>query len=113
MTSKTESMLADAEISEEFSDQHERELAFAAIMGKDAEDWLQGDVGRFVLGCAIQDQREIEQKLVVTNAVTPWGRRKIAKLQQKHLAVGMAVEWLRDAVVVGNSALQDLNQPYE
>jgi len=108
---KTEKMLADAQFDDEFDNQHERELAMAAIMGKDAEDWMNGSVGRFVLGCAVQDQREVEQKLVTANARTPWGRRNIQKLQNRHAAVGMAIEWLRDAVVVGNSALQDLNQP--
>lgn len=110
---KTEQLLADAQVTDEFSDLHERELAMAAILGKDVEDWMSGDVGRWVIGCAIQDQRDIEQKIVQANVRTPWGRRNIAKLQQRHAAVGMAVEWLRDAVVVGGSALQELNRPYD
>lgn len=110
---KTEQMLADAEITEEFSDLRDRELAMVAILGKDAEDWMHGDLGRFVTGLAVQDQVQIEKQLVSANSATPWGRRKIAKLQQKHVAIGMAIEWLRDAVVVGHSALQDLNPPLD
>ena len=109
---KTEKMLADAEITDEFSDQHERELALVAILGKDVEDWMRGPVGRWVIGTAVQDQRAIEQKLVSINPNNPLRRRRLVELQQRHAAIGLAVEWLRDAVVLGESALRELNESH-
>lgn len=107
---KTERLLADAEISTEFDDEYQHELALQAILGKDVEDWMRGPVGRFVLGAAVQDQRAIEQKLVSINPNTFFRRRKLAELQQEHRAIGKALEWLRDAVVIGESAHRELNE---
>lgn len=105
---KIEQLLADAEISVEFRDEHEEALVRMAAQGKDVEEWLRSPAGRFVIGAAAQDTRDIESELTTIKPNTPWRRRKIVELQQRHEAIGMAVQWLRDAVVIGASAEREL-----
>ena len=113
MPTKIEQQLHDAEITVEFEDAREETLVRQACMGQDTHDWLSSDVGRWVIGAALQDQVEIEEKLISVKPNTPWRRRKITELQQKHEAIGMAVGWLSESVKLGMAAVRDLNNPDE
>ena len=113
MPSKIEQQLADAEVSVEFEDEREEALVRLAVQGKDVQDWLHSPVGRFVIGAAAQDQAEIESLLPVIRPNTFFRRRKITELQQKHEAIGLAIQWLTEAVKLGLMAERDLQAPNE
>lgn len=113
MPHKLENMLANAEVSVEFEDEREEALIRMAVQGKDVHEWLRGAVGKFVIGAARQDQVDIEEKLTSLKPNTPWRRRKIAELQQEYAAIGLAIQWLTEAVRIGMSAERDLEAPIE
>jgi hypothetical protein len=108
-----EAQLAEAEVTVEFEDAREEALIRQAVLGKDADDFLHSPVGRFVVGAALQDQAFIEEQLTKVSVLTPFGKRKILKLQQKHEAVGLAISWLTDAIRLGHMAERALEQPTE
>lgn len=113
MPTEVDAQLQEAEITIEFEDAREEALIREAVMGLEADDFLHSDLGRFVVGSAVQDQQEIEAKLARVNPHSIFGRRKIAKLQQEHRAVQMAVSWLTDCVRVGKVAQRELEAPVE
>lgn len=113
MPHKLENMLANAEVPVEFEDEREEALIRMAVQGKDVHEWLSGTVGKFVIGAARQDQVDIEEKLTSLKPNTPWRRRKIVELQQEYAAIGLAIQWLTEAVRIGMSAERDLEAPIE
>lgn len=113
MPHKLENMLANAEVSVEFEDEREEALIRMAVQGKDVHEFLEGTVGRFVIGAARQDQVDIEEQLTSLKPNTPWRRRKIVELQQRYEAIGLAIQWLTEAVRIGMSAERDLEAPSE
>lgn len=113
MPSKIEDMLHNAEVPVEFADEREEQLVRIAVQGQDARDFLESSVGRFVVGSAVQDQKEIEERLATINPNTTWRRRKIEELQSEHAAITRAVSWLCEAVQLGLVAERELNQPEE
>lgn len=106
-------MLADAEIPADFLDAREDELIAVAMLGKDVEDFLLSPPGQYVIGSAAQDQRDIEEALTHANPNSMFGRRKIARLQQQHQAITLAITWLTEAVKTGMSSQRDFDQPDE
>jgi hypothetical protein len=113
MPTKLEAQLAAAEVTVEFEDEREEALIRIAVLGKDAHDFLSKPVGRFVAGAAHQDQIEIQEALTKVNPLSLFGRRKIAKLQQEHRAIELALGWLTDAVRLGMEAERQLEEPTE
>ena len=113
MPQKIEQYLQDAEVPLEFEDEREESLVRQAVLGHDIQDWLASPVGRWVAGCAAQDQRDIEEQLTTVKPNTPWRRRRIAELQQKHEAITMAIAWLSEAVKLGATAHRELEVPSE
>lgn len=108
MTTKAETYLHDAEVPVEFADEREEQLVRQAAHGEDARAWLESPVGRFVCGAAVQDQRDIEAQLATIRPNTPWRRRKITELQQKHDAISLAVGWITEQVALGAAAKREL-----
>ena len=104
MATTAEQMLFDAEVPVYFADEREEQLVRQAAQGQDAEAFMLSNVGRFVCGAAVQDQREIEAALVNIRPWTPWGRRKIRKLQLKHQAIELGISYLCDQVQIGKGA---------
>lgn len=113
MPSKLEQQLANAEVSVEFEDEREEALVRQAVQGKDVHDWLHTPAGRFVIGAAVQDQRDIEAKLTSLRPNTFLRRRKITELQQDYAAIGLAIQWLTEAVTLGLMAERELQAPNE
>lgn len=113
MPTKAEIDLQNAEVSVEFESMREELLIKEAVRGRDASDWIHSPLGRFVVGVAVHDQREIEEKLTKINPNTGWRRRKIQELQLEHAAIGRAVSYLTECVDVGLSAERELKQPQE
>jgi hypothetical protein len=113
MSTKAEEYLANAEVPVEFASEREEILIRQAVQGQDALDFLLSPVGKFVSGAAVQDQRDIEAQLATIKPNTPWRRRRITELQQKHAAITMAVSWLCEQVNIGAGAERVLHEPSE
>ena len=108
MPDRIEAALHEAEVQVEFENPREESMIRVAVVGRDAHDFLNTSVGKFVIGAALQDQIEIESKLASLKPNTPWRRRKITELQQQHEAITRAVAWLTDMVVLGQQTQDQL-----
>lgn len=113
MPTKIETELHNAEVDVEFESPREESLLRVAVVGEEAHEFLHTSVGRFVVGAALQDQQDIEEKLATIRPNTPWRRRKIQELQQQHDAISRAITWLTDMIVLGQQSKRELTQPTE
>jgi hypothetical protein len=113
MPTELEQQLAEAEVTVEFEDAREEALIRTAVVGKDAHDFLSSSVGQYVIGAAHQDQIAIQEALTTVNPLSLFGRRKIARLQQDHKAIKLALSWLTEAVRIGQMAERQLEEPTE
>ena len=84
----------------------DQELLAEAMIGKDAEDFIESDIGRYIIGCAEQEAKEAMDQL---KTVWPWRRRKIQELQNKIYRAESIQSWLAELVVTGKQALQQLD----
>lgn len=83
----------------------ETELYAEAILGRDAEEFAQSDIGRYVFGCAEQEAQEALSQL---KNVYPWRRRKITELQNKIWRAESVQTWLSELIIKGRQAQQQL-----
>lgn len=81
------------------------ELVAEAVLGRDAEDFIQSDIGRYIIGCAEQESHEAMDQL---KRVYPWRRRKIQELQNKIHRAESIQSWLAELVIKGKQAIQQL-----
>lgn len=81
------------------------ELLAEAMIGRDAEDFIQSDIGKYIIGCAEQESHAAMDEL---KRVYPWRRRKIQELQNKIYRAESIQSWLAELVVSGKQALQTL-----
>lgn len=104
---KMEEQLHDAEIQVEFQDQAEEDLYRLVLLGEEARDFFDSDVGRYVLGAAHMDLEAIDQKL---RRVSPWRWRKVMKLQMKYKAVQDGIRWIAETIQQAEAAEMQLKQ---
>lgn len=83
------------------------ELVAEAVLGRDAEDFIQSDIGRYIIGCAEQESHEAMDQL---KRVYPWRRRKIQELQNKIYRAESIQSWLAELVIKGKQAVQQLEE---
>jgi hypothetical protein len=83
------------------------ELIAEAMIGRDAEDFVQSDIGKYILGCAEQEAIEAMDQL---KRVYPWRRRKITELQNKIWRAESLQTWLAELVISGKQAIQQLDE---
>lgn len=83
------------------------QLLAEAIVGRDAEDFVQSDIGQYILGCAEQEAQEAMNQL---KHVYPWRRRKITELQNKIWRAESLQSWLAELVIAGKQATQQLDE---
>ena len=83
----------------------DKELLAEAMIGRDAEDFIESDIGRYIIGCAEQESHEATEQL---KRVYPWRRRKIQELQNKIYRAESIQSWLAELVISGKQALQSL-----
>lgn len=76
-----------------------------AILGKDAEEWLNTDLGRYVVGRIEQDEQEALEALAT---VLPWRRRKMQELQNRVWRARQLKGYLTELLVTGRQALSQL-----
>lgn len=79
-----------------------------AVLGKDAEEWLKTDLGRYVIARAEEEEREALEGLA---NVWPWRRRRIQQLQAQLWRARSFKGWMSEMIVVGRQALQHLENP--
>lgn len=72
-----------------------------AALGRDAIEFIDTDLGRYMLGCA---QQEYAEAMVKLKTVAWWRRRKIIELQNKAWRAECFMVWLRDLVIKGKAA---------
>jgi hypothetical protein len=77
-----------------------------AILGRDAEEFIQSDIGKYIIGCAEQEAQEAMNDL---KHVYPWRRRKITELQNKIWRAESIQGWLAELVINGKQAIQQLD----
>lgn len=113
MASKIEEMAAEAEVTVEFADQHERVLFAEAAIGLDCRDFIESQVGRRVLGAAHQDYEDLKEQIVAIDPVSEQNIAQIRVLQAKKEGVICGVRWLLEAVVAGMEAERALAEDKE
>ncbi len=84
-----------------------QELYATAIMGKDAEEFIQSQIGQYLIGCAEQEIVEAADQL---KRVHPWRTRRIRELQNQVWRAESFQSWLAELVVNGKQALQTLEE---
>lgn len=89
------------------SDLSTQTLIAEAILGKDAEEFLNTDLGRFMLARADAEEREALEALA---SVSPWRRRRIAQLQTQLWRARSFREWLTDLITTGRQALEQMEE---
>lgn len=78
------------------------ETLFAeAALGRDVEEFISSDVGRYLLGRCEQDIKDAQDKLAV---VSPWRRNRIKQLQNEIWRAKSIVRWLSEIVSAGKQA---------
>lgn len=84
-----------------------KELYAEAIMGKDAEEFINSEIGQYLVGCAEQEIAEATEQL---KRVHPWRTRRIRELQNQVWRAESVQSWLAELVVRGRQALQSLEE---
>jgi len=90
------------------SDLSTQALYAEAILGKDAEEFLKTDLGRYMLARAEEEEREALDALA---NVSPWRRRRIQQLQAQLWRARSFTGWLAEMITAGRQALQQLETP--
>jgi hypothetical protein len=80
-------------------------LLAEAILGKDAEEFISSELGRFILGRCDQEIQEAQDLLAV---VSPWRRNRIRQLQNQVWRAKSLRSWLIELINSGRMAEQAL-----
>jgi hypothetical protein len=80
-----------------------------AVFGKQVEDFLQSDIGNYLVQCAKEKEAEAMEQL---KRVYPWRRRKIQQLQNEIAIAENFQAWLGDAIVTGHASLEQLKEEH-
>lgn len=73
----------------------------AAVFGKQVEDFLDSDIGQYLMQMANAEANDAMQKL---RKVAPWRTRKIQQLQNQIKVCDSIVNWLSLAIKQGEAA---------
>lgn len=82
-------------------------LKAEAILGKDAEEFIQSELGRYIIGRVEQERETAIQSLTRTSS---WRRHRIKDLQNQIWRCDTFKSWLADMVIRGKSAIELLEQ---
>lgn len=88
------------------SDLSTQALYAEAILGRDAEEFLSTDLGRYMLARAEEEETEALEALA---SISPWRRRRIQQLQTQLWRARSFKGWLGEMIVAGKQALQQLD----
>ncbi len=76
-----------------------------AMFGRDAEEFMNSEIGRYLTGCA---EQEIEEAVHQLKHIHPWRTRKIRDIQAQIWRAESFKQWISEAIVRGQQALQQL-----
>lgn len=82
-----------------------RSLIAEVDLGRQAKEFFQSDLGRYILGCA---QQEAQSALIELSTVSWWRFIKVRELQNRMWRARMLIAWMADLVRSGKSAEQAL-----
>lgn len=80
-----------------------------AALGRDAQDFLNSDIGRYIVGRAQQEKAEALDKLA---RVSTWRTNRIRELQNQVWRADSVLLWVTELVTAGKQAeavLEELN----
>ena len=78
-----------------------RTLVAEVDMGRQAREFISGDLGRHLVGCLNQEIILAQEELA---RVWPWRWRRIQALQNRIWRAQFILSWLRDLILSGKSA---------
>lgn len=78
-----------------------------AVFGQQVQDFLDSDIGKYLVGQAEEEYEEAVTKLMNTS---PWRRRRIQELQNQALTSANFQRWLAKAIENGLQALQIIDE---
>lgn len=79
-----------------------RDVLFAeAILGRDAEEFFNTDIGRYLIGRCDQ---EIDEAQELLSRVSPWRRRRIQDLQNQIYRAKSLKDWVAELISNGKAA---------
>lgn len=81
-------------------------LLAEAILGRDADDFLSSELGRFIAG---RCEQEITEAQALLSEVSPWRRNRIRELQNRVWRARNMRQWLVELVNAGRMAEQQLD----
>ena len=84
-----------------------RTLVAEVDLGTQAREFVESDLGRHFVGCALQEVAEAEKALSV---VAPWRRRRIQDLQNRIWRATFLLSWLRELIISAKSAKSALEE---
>lgn len=87
------------------SDASTQTLYAEAVLGKDVEEWLKSDVGRYMLAGFEEDEQEAIDAL---SKVWPWRWRRIIQLQERIRTARKFKSLAAEMIHTGRQALQQL-----
>lgn len=82
------------------------DLVKVAIIGKDSEEFLSSELGRYMIECAANQVDDAVDKLKKAN---PMDSELIMELQNQIYRAESFGGWLRDLVIAGNQAIQQID----
>ena len=85
----------------------EQTLIAEAVLGRDAQEFLASEIGRYLLGRAQMDESEAMEALV---SVKWWRRRRIIELQSRIYRARSVRSWLAEIISDGRSAESSLEE---
>lgn len=78
-----------------------------AVLGKDAEEFLSSDIGRYIIGQCEMEAAEAKDELA---RIHPWRTRRIRDLQNQVWRAESVRMWLAELVIAGKAAMQVLDE---
>jgi hypothetical protein len=87
------------------SDVSTQTLYAEAILGKDVEEWLKSDTGRYMVAGFEEDEKEAMDALA---KVHPWRWKRIIQLQERIRMARKFKSLAAEMIVTGKQALQQL-----
>lgn len=82
-------------------------LLAEAVLGRDAEEFLNTELGRFIMGRCEQEIAEAQDAL---SRASPWRRRRIQALQNEIWRAQSVKGWLGELISNGRSAEAALDE---
>jgi hypothetical protein len=82
-------------------------LMAEAILGRDAEEFLNTELGQFILGRCEQEIQEAQAQL---SRVSPWRRNRIRQLQNEVWRAQSVKQWLGELIANGKAAEASLDE---